>query len=328
MSEMMRREFITLLGGGAVAWPSVILAQQPIPVIGYLGNAKPAATSMTAFRQGLSEADYVEGQNLTIEFRWVDGQYDRYPDLAADLVRRQVSVIVTTGGITPVRAALGATSKIPIVFLVGVDPVREGLVVSMNRPGGNLTGVTTLNAELGPKRLELIHELVPTASLIAVLVNPANLLAEPLLRDLEVAGRRMGIQIHALQASTEGELDAAFAGLRQLQAGALMIGTDPFLNAQSKQLGALAARYAIPTIYQYREFAAAGGLMSYGMVNLTDPNRLVGAYAGRILKGEKPSDLPVQQPTKIELIVNLKTAKALGLEVPPTLLARADEVIE
>jgi putative ABC transport system substrate-binding protein len=326
---LKRREFIKLFGGAAAAWPLAAEAQQKaMPLIGYLGNAKPAAASMTAFRQGLSEAGYVEGQNLTIEFRWVEGQYGRYPDLAADLVRRQVSVIVVSGGITPVRAALGATSKIPIVFLVGVDPVREGLVVSMNRPGGNITGVTTLNAELGPKRLELIHELVPTASLIAVLVNPANLLAEPLLRDLEAAGRGMGIQIHALQASTEGELDAAFASFRQLHAGALMIGTDPFLNTQSKQLGSLAARYAIPTIYQYREFAAAGGLMSYGMINTTDPNRLVGAYAGRILKGEKPADLPVQQPAKIELIVNLKTAKALGLEVPPTLLARADEVIE
>ena len=326
---MRRREFITLLGGAAAAWPLAARGQQPaMPVIGLLGNAQPAAASMSAFRQGLKEAGYVEGQNVAIEFRWAEGQYDRYPDFAADLVRHPVSVIVATGGITPVRAAMAATSKIPIVFLVGVDPIREGLVVSLNRPGGNLTGVTTLNAELGPKRLELIHELVPTASVIAVLVNPANLLAEPLVRDLGAAARRMGLRIHVLQASTEGELETAFASLRQLQAGALLIGTDPFLNTQSKQLGALAVRHAMPTIYQYREFATAGGLMSYGMVNTTDPNRLVGAYTGRILRGEKPSDLPVQQSTKIELIVNLKTAKALGLTVPLPLLARADEVIE
>ena len=293
--------------------------QTAMPVIGYLGNAKPAAASMTAFRQGLSEAGYVEGQNLTIEFRWVEGQYRQYPDFAADLVRRQVSVIVVTGGITPVRAALGATSKIPIVFLVGVDPVREGLVVSMNWPGGNITGVTTLNAELGPERLELIHELVPTASLIAVLVNPADLRGAFATRPRGSRSRHGHSDLRAAS-DTEGELDAAFASFRQLHAGALMIGTDPFLNTQSKQLGSLAARYAIPTIYQYREFAAAGGLMSYGMINTTDPNRPVGAYAGRILKGEKPSDLPVQQPAKIELIVNLKTAKALGLAVPPTLL--------
>ena len=330
---MRRREFITLLGGAAVApamlWPLPTRAQQAaMPVIGHLGNAQPAAASMSAFRQGLKEAGYVEGQNVAMEYRWVEGQYERYPDFAADLVRHSVSVIVASGGITPVRAAMAATSKIPIVFLVGVDPIREGLVVSLNRPGGNLTGVTTLNAELGPKRLELIHELVPAANLIAVLVNPANLLAEPLVRELGAAANRMGIRIHVLQARTEDELETAFASLRQLQAGALVIGTDPFLNSQSKRLGALAVRHAMPAIYQYREFATAGGLMSYGMVNTADPNRLVGAYTGRILRGEKPSDLPVQQSTKVELVLNLKTAKALGLTIPPSLLGRADEVIE
>ena len=331
MLDLRRREFITLLGGAAAAWPLAAHAQQPaMPVIGYIGanSLDVSAAAVDAFHQGLHEVNYVEGRNVAIEFRWAEGQYDRYSSFAADLVRRQVNVIVATGGITPVRAAMAATSKIPIVFVVGVDPVRERLVVSLNRPGGNLTGVTTLNAELGPKRLEVIHELVPTASLIAVLVNPANLLVEPLVRDLEVAARRMGIQIHILQASTEGEINTAFASLRQLQPGALMIGTDPFFNTRSRQLGALAVRHTMPTIYQYREFAVAGGLMSYGLVNTTDPNCLVGAYTGRILRGEKPTDLPVQQATKVEMFINLKTAKALGLEVPPTLLARADEVIE
>ena len=264
---------------------------------------------------------------MAIEYRWAEGQYDRLPALVADLIRRQVTVIAANSP-APVMAAKAATTTIPIVFATGYDPVAAGLVASLARPGGNLTGVTSLTAEVGPKRVELLHELVPTATSIALLVNPAaGPLRETISTDLQAAARTLGLQFHVLHASAVRDFDTVFATLAQLRAGGLVIGSDPFFNSQSEQLAALAIRHAVPAIYQYREFAAAGGLMSYGG-SLTDMYRQVGVYTGRILKGEKPADLPVQQSTKVELIINLKTAKALGLTVPPTLLARADEVIE
>ncbi len=327
--QLRRREFITLLGGAAAAWPLVARAQQQaMPVIGFLDGASADGRTVpiAAFRQGLNEAGYVEAQNVAIEFRFAENQYDRLPALAADLVRLQVTVMAALG--TPaVRAAKAATSMIPIVFVIGDDPIKIGFVASLSRPGGNLTGVTTLASEVGPKRLELLRELLPTATIIAVLVNPTNPNAEAQLRDLQAAAPALGVQLYPLHASTEGELDTAFASLLPGRAGALIIGTDSFMIIQIKQLAALAARHAVPTIFQFREFAAAGGLMSYGG-SVTDANHLAGIYTGRVLKGEKPADLPVQQSTKVELIINLKTARALSLEVPPTLLARADEVIE
>ena len=326
---MKRREFITHFGGAAVAWPLAARAQQPMPVIGFLNSESPElfAYLARAFRQGLSESGYVEGRNVAIEYRWADGQYDRLPALVADLIRLQVTVIAANSP-APVLAAKAATTTIPIVFSTGYDPVAAGLVASLARPGGNLTGVTTLTAEVGPKRVELLHELVPTATIIAFLVNPAAVpYVETISRDLQAAARTLGLQFRMLYASTVRDLDAVFATLSELRAGGLVIGSDPFFNSRTEQLATLAIRHAVPAIYQYREFAAAGGLMSYGG-SLTDMYHRVGVYTGQILKGEKPADLPVQQSTKVELLINLKTAKALGLTFPLPLLGRANEVIE
>jgi putative ABC transport system substrate-binding protein len=322
---MRRRAFITLLGGAA-AWPLAARAQQPaMPVIGFLNSGSPdvAARALRAFRQGLGEFGYVEGENVAIEYRWAESQTDRLPALAADLVRRKVAVIAATGAAISANSAKAATATIPIVFYYGADPIRAGLIASLNRPGGNLTGVATLAEEIGPKRLELLHELLPSARVIAMLVHPSNPQAEM----LRAAARSLGLQIHFLPTATERDFDAAFVRLAELRADGLWIGPYGVFVSGSEQLAALALRHAVPAISPSREFAAAGGLMSYGDSD-SDHYRLVGAYVGRILKGEKPADLPVQQATKIELGINLKTAKALGLTVPLTLLGRADEVIE
>jgi putative ABC transport system substrate-binding protein len=329
---MNRREVITLLGGATAAtWPLFARAQQAaIPVIGFLNAGSPEehALNVAAFLEGLKDAGYVERQNVLIEYRWAEGQYERVPALATELVRRQVSVIVTPDSTLAATAAKMATTAIPIVFRIGTDPVEVGLVASLNRPGGNLTGVTTLGVGLGPKRLELLHELMPAATSVALLVNPINsAVADTASRELRAAIGPLNLQLHVLRASTEPEIDAAFAQLAQLRTGGLIIATDAFFNSRSAQLATLALRHGVPTIYQFREFTAAGGLMSYGG-SVPDAYRLVGDYTGRILKGEKPAALPVQQSTKVELIVNLKTAKALGLTVPLSLLGRANEVIE
>jgi putative ABC transport system substrate-binding protein len=328
---MNRREFISLSSSLAATWPLIAHAQQPArPVIGLLGGASPEldADRLRAFRQGLSEAGYDEGRNVAIEYRWAGGQYDRLPALAADLVRRQVTVIAALGGTPSALAAKSATTTIPIVFAVGSDPVSLGLVASLSKPGGNITGVTQLAVAIGSKRLELLHEIVPKATVVALLVNPTNPpLAETLSRDAQAAARTLGLQIHVLQASTEREIDEAFATMVQLQAGGLVIGPDSFFISRSQQLAALALRHAVPAIYQYREFTAAGGLVSYG-ASLTDFYRLAGVYTGRILKGEKPADMPVEQAPKVELIINLETAHKLGGTIPPSILLRADEVIE
>jgi putative ABC transport system substrate-binding protein len=324
---MHRRRFIALLGG-AMALPCVAAAQQKtMPVIGFLGSASSGRTAplLAAFDQGLGEIGYVEGQNLAFEYRWAEGRYDRLPAFAADLVVRKVDLIAADG-IPAARAAKTATSTVPIVFGVG-DPVDLGLIVSLARPGGNLTGISTMAPELNPKRLELLSELVPQVGVIALLVNPNNSNTERITRDMQEAARAKGVQLDILIAGTEGEIDAAFATLVQLHAGALVVGGDPFFTNWRERLVTLAATHGVPAIYQSREFAEAGGLISYGS-NITAAFRQVGIYAGKILKGAKPADLPVQQPTTFELVVNLKTAYALGLTVPPSILARADEVIE
>jgi putative ABC transport system substrate-binding protein len=325
-----RRDFITLLGSVSVAWPLAALAQQPgVPVVGFLNVASPEGyrPMVTAFRQGLQESGYVEGRNVAIEYRWGEGRSDRLPALAADLVHRQVAVIAATT--TPAAlAAKAATTTIPIVFETGGDPIQIGLVASLNRPGGNATGVSQLNTEVMPKRLELLHELLPTATAIALLVNPTNpALAEVVLRASRAAIQTLGLDLHVLNASAESDFDAVFANVIQLRAGGLVIGADAFFTSRQEQLAALALRYAVPAVYEYREFVAAGGLLSYGG-SLPDSYRLAGVYSGRILKGEKPGELPVQQVTKVEMFLNLKTAKALGITVPLPLLGRADEVIE
>jgi putative tryptophan/tyrosine transport system substrate-binding protein len=325
---MRRREFIAGLGSAA-AWSARAGAQpSPMPVIGFLSSASSDlwASRLRAFRQGLNDIGYVEGQNVAIEYRWAEGKNDRLPAMAADLVRRKVTVI-TAGNTVAALAAKEATATIPIIFETA-DPVIFDLVTNFNRPGGNLSGVSNLNLELGPKRLELLHELVSTASIIALLVNPTNpRVAETLSKAFAAAARAFGLQVHFLHASTERDFDTVFASLVQLRAGGLVVGPDALFNTRSERLAALAMHYAVPAIYQYREFAAAGGLMSYG-TDITDTYRTVGVYTGRALKGEKPGELPVQQTTKVELIINMKTAKTLGLTFPLTLLGRADEVIE
>jgi putative ABC transport system substrate-binding protein len=328
---MRRREFLGVLGGAA-AWPLATRAQPPPPVIGFLNAASPDlfVHVVHAFRLGLNETGYVEGQNVAIEYRWADGQYDRLPTLAADLVHRRVGVIATGSNINAAMAAKAATRTIPIVFLTGADPVKDGLVTSLNRPGGNLTGVTTLNFEIAPKRLEMLRELLPTTTIMAVLVNPLNnpAVVEADLRQVQAAAHTLGLQMmHVLQASTERDLDSAFATLIQRGAGGLVVSADTFFSGKSAEIAALASRHAVPTISPYREFVTAGGLMSYGG-SLTELYRLVGVYTGRILKGEQPANLPVQQVTKVDFVINLGTAKALRLTVPISLIGRADEVIE
>ena len=325
MLDARRRKFVAFLGGAAVAplaWPLAARAQQAaMPVIGFLNSSSPDADGdrMRAYRRGLSETGYVEGRNVTIEYLWADDHNDRLPSMAADLVRRRVNVIVT-GGTPATLAAKAATTTIPIVFILSTDPVEAGLVASLNRPGGNLTGVTGLNVELAPKKLELLHELLPAATILGLLVNPTNAIAaESESRTVQAAARTLGLQLHVLHASTERDFDSVFASLAQLRAGALVIGSDLFFTSRSEQLAALTVRHAVPSIYQFREFAAAGGLMSYGG-SITDWGHQGGIHTGRILAGAKPADLPVQQATKVELFINLKTAKALGLTVPPTLL--------
>jgi putative tryptophan/tyrosine transport system substrate-binding protein len=327
--HIRRRELIATLGS-AVAWPLAARAQQSaMPVIGFLSSAPldGLAPYLPAFHQGVHENEFIEGRNVTIEYGWTNNDNDRLQALAVEFSRRPATVIVAPS-IAAALAAKSATAIIPIVFYTGADPVNLGLVTSFNRPGGNLTGVTGWGHELERKRLELLHELVPTATSFALLVNAANpVLAEPTTREVQTAAQTLGLQLHVLSASTEREIDAAFARLTELHASGLVIGADNFFNSRSERLAALALRHSVPAIYQYHKFAAAGSVMSYGG-SITDAYRLVGVYTGRILKGEKPADLPVQQSTKVELVINLKTAKALGLTFPITLLGRADEVIE
>jgi putative ABC transport system substrate-binding protein len=325
---MRRRDFIGTLSGTAL-WPLVVHAQQAaMPVVGFLGTgiAESTTSELKGFREGLSDSGYIDRRNVKIEYRWAEGQSSRSSALAADLVHDQVAVIAVTGN-TLALAAKAATATIPIVFQVGNDPVAAGLVASLARPGGNLTGVTTLSAEIVAKRLELLHELLPTISNVALLINPNNRDSENTQRNAEVAARSLGLQLNVIRAGSANEIDAAFKGLRQLQVGALIVAADAFFTTRSEQLATLALQYAIPTVYQYRNFATAGGLISYG-ANITDAYRLVGLYAAQILKGKKPADLPVQQVTKLELFINLKTAKALGLSVPAQMQQLADEVIE
>ncbi len=324
---MKRREFIAVIGGAA-AWPLAARAQQPMPVVGFLSSSSRElnAGPVRAFRQSLGETGYVEGQNVAIEYRFAENQYDSLPALAADLVRRRVDVIAA-GGLISAQAAQQATATIPIVFTTGTDPVAFGLVASLNRPGGNLTGVSMLNVELSSKRLELLHELVPAAASVAVILNPTNPFATRVSNELQAAALALGLRLDVINASSEHDFEGAFANLAKQRDAALVITDDGLFINRGDQLGALALRHGVPAIFQFRAFAAAGGLVSYGS-SLTDAFRLAGAYTGRILKGEKPADLPVQQSTKVDLIINLKTAKALGLTFPLTLLGRADEVIE
>jgi putative ABC transport system substrate-binding protein len=328
LRQWKRRDFIALLGGAA-AWPLAARAQQPVPVIGFLSGSSPEslADAVVTFRAGLAESGYVEGRNVAIEFRWARGQYQQLPAMATELVGRQVSVIVAGGGIAAGFAAKAATTTIPIVFSSGSDPVKLGLVPSLSRPGGNLTGAFILTAELEAKRLQLLHELVPTASLIGILANPSFPDADNQRRDLQAAAQAIAKQIVFLDGGSERDIDAAFASLAQQRVGALLVASDPYLFTRRDQIVMLAARHAVPAIYQWRDFVVAGGLMSYGTI-LAELYRPLGVYVGRILKGAKPADLPVQQSTRVELIVNLKTAKALGLSVPLSLLGRADEVVE
>ena len=326
---LRRREFITLLGS-ATAWPLAARAQQPaMPLVGFLNptSPDPNVDLLRAFRQGLKETGYVEGENVAIEYRWAENQIDRMPALAAELVRKQVAVIATTGATVAASAAKAATTTIPIVFLTGADPVESGLVASLARPGGNLTGINLLTIDLTAKRLELLRELVPAATRVAVLANPAGPAPEAMLRDVETAARAMGLQVQVLNAGTSPEIDAAFASFVRERPDALFVGPDPFFVSRRVQLVHLASRHAVPAAYTQRDYAVAGGLMSYGS-NLMDAFRQVGVYTGRILKGAKPADLPVVQPSKFELVINHQTARMLGLTVPDKLLATADEVIE
>jgi putative tryptophan/tyrosine transport system substrate-binding protein len=334
MLDVNRREFIALVGGASTLLAAKVnraRGQQPaVPVIGVLSAEWPDRFTdrLRAFHGGLRETGYVDGRNLAIEYRWAEGRNDRLPALAAELVRRQVSVIVTAGSTPAALAARAATTTIPIVFYLGADPVDAGLVTSLSRPGGNVTGVVTLNVEVAPKRLELLHELVPTARIIAALINPTNpVLAETLTRDLQTAAHTLGVQLHILHASSEREFNTVFASLAQLRAEGLVIGADALFNSRSEHLAALTIQHAVPAIYQFREFVSAGGLMSYG-TTVADTYRPLGIYTGRILKGEKPAELAVQQATRVELIINMETAKALGVTVPLPLIGRADEVIE
>jgi putative ABC transport system substrate-binding protein len=328
---MKRREVITLVGGALVAWPLAARAQQPaMPVVGILAVASPEANAirLRAFREGLSTAGYVEGQNINIEYRWAEAYTGRLPELAARFVEEQVAVLVTAGGTSAALAAKAATASIPIVFGIAADPVDVGLVASLNRPGGNVTGVTSLNIEVAPKRLELLHELLPSVTTMGLLVNPAvPALAAPVSRISQAAAHSLGLHLHVVHASSDRDFDAVFEKLIQIHAGALVIGPDNLFSAHSEQLAMLTVRHALPAVYEFREFAAAGGLMSYGSSE-TEYYRLVGTYAGRVLKGDKPANLPVQQSTKVELVLNLRTAKALGITVPLPVSGRADEVFE